>query len=65
MTLQELKKKVLTLIEESKSNLYETDDPDIKAKLPFIINEILYELSRYKKFPHIKKKTHLKIKSMI
>lgn len=54
MTLQELKKKVLTLIEESKSNLYETDDPDIKVKLPFIINEILYELSRYKKIPAYK-----------
>lgn len=54
MTLQELKKKVLTLIEESKSNLYETDDPDINAKLPFVINEILYELSRYKKIPAYK-----------
>ena len=55
MTLKELKKKVLTLIEASKSGvLSETDDPDIKAKLPFVINEILFELARYKKIPAYK-----------
>lgn len=52
MTLQEMKEKILTLIEEADStNPYLTKDPDIEAKLNFVINQIMYELSRVKKIP--------------
>ena len=50
MTLGELKKKTLSLIEEidmEEENL--TSDPDIAAKLPYVINQILHELARFKK----------------
>lgn len=52
MTLGEMKKKVLALIEELnlESESF-TDDPDIEAKLNYVINQIQYELSRVKKIP--------------
>lgn len=52
MTLLELKKKVLALIEElnSDSELL-TDDPDISAKINEVINQVMYELARIKKIP--------------
>lgn len=52
MTLTEMKKKVLKLIEEinEESNLL-TDDPDISAKINEVINQIQNELSRIKKIP--------------
>lgn len=52
MTLKEMKKKVLSLIEEiddAQESL--TNDPDIEAKLNYVINQIQYELSRVKKIP--------------
>lgn len=52
MTLEQMKKKVLALIEEiddEQASL--TNDPDIEAKLPYVINQIQYELSRVKKIP--------------
>jgi hypothetical protein len=50
MTLEEMKKKVLGLIEElnPKSDLL-TDDPDIATKINAVINQIQYELARMKK----------------
>lgn len=52
MTLGELKKKTLALIEEiNTSETSLTDDPDIAAKLPYVINQILHELARFKKIP--------------
>ena len=52
MTLGELKKKTLSLIEEINTNETSlTDDPDIAAKLPYVINQVLYELARFKKIP--------------
>ncbi len=52
MTLQEMKKKVLGLIEELNPN-HEllTDDPDISTKINDVINQILFELARIKKIP--------------
>ena len=52
MTLKEMKKKVLRLIEEinpSASAL--TDDPDIAAKINDVINQIQNEITRIKKIP--------------
>ena len=52
MTLTEMKRKVLSLIEElNPLSEYLTDDPDIQAKINEVINQILYELSRFKKIP--------------
>ncbi len=52
MTLTEMKKKVLGLIEElNPLSEYLTDDPDIQAKINDVINQILYELARFKKIP--------------
>ena len=52
MTLGELKEKVLTLIEESNSEIAtQTDDPDIAAKLIHVINQIMFEVARFKKIP--------------
>lgn len=50
MTLLEMKKKVLRLIEEinDKSALL-TDDPDIANKINDVINQIQNELARIKK----------------
>lgn len=52
MTLLEMKKQVLALIEEinPKSDLL-TDDPDIAAKINYVINQIQNELARIKKIP--------------
>jgi len=52
MTLTEMKKKVLRLIEEinPKSELL-TDDPDIANKINDVINQIQNELARIKKIP--------------
>ena len=52
MTLQEMKKKVLGLIEElnPKSELL-TDDPDISTKINDVINQIMFEMVRMKKIP--------------
>lgn len=52
MTLGDIKKKTLSLIEEidnSEANL--TRDPDIAAKLNYVINQVQNELSRVKKIP--------------
>ena len=52
MTLGDLKKKTLALIEEINPDATSlTDDPDIEAKLPYVINQILHELARFKKIP--------------
>lgn len=52
MTLKEMQKKVLALIEEvSTSENKLTDDPDIEAKLNDVINQINIELSRMKRIP--------------
>ena len=52
MTLKEMKMKVLSLIEEIDDKQPAlTSDPDIKSKLPYVINQIQNELSRIKKIP--------------
>ena len=52
MTLLEMKKKVLALIEElNPDSELLTDDPDIQAKINEVINQIMYELARIKKIP--------------
>lgn len=44
--------KVLVLIEEAKAGAnYDTEDPDIKAKLHDVTNQVMYELARMKKIP--------------
>jgi hypothetical protein len=52
MTLLDMKKKVLTLVEElaPESELL-TDDPDIAAKINDVINQVMFELARLKKIP--------------
>lgn len=50
MTLLEMKKKVLSLIEELNPNSeLLTDDPDIAAKINEVMNQIMFELVRIKK----------------
>ena len=52
MTLEEMKKKVFSMIEElDPFSEYLTDDPDIQAKINEVINQIMFELVRYKKLP--------------
>jgi hypothetical protein len=52
MTLNEMKKKVLGLIEELNPNSKVlTDDPDIATKINDVTNQIMYELARMKKIP--------------
>jgi hypothetical protein len=52
MTLGEMKKKVLGLIEElNPSSEYLTDDPDISTKINDVTNQIMFELARMKKIP--------------
>lgn len=52
MTLKEMKKKVLQLIEEiDENNEKLTSDPDIAAKLNSVINQVQFELARMKKIP--------------
>jgi hypothetical protein len=52
MTLYDVKKKVLQLIEEiddTQASL--TSDPDIEAKMNGVINQVQFELARMKKIP--------------
>lgn len=50
MTLKELKRDVLALIEELNADSeYLTDDPDIQAKINSVINQVQLELCRMKK----------------
>ena len=52
MTLLEIKKKILSLIEEIDLKTDSlTNDPDIEQKLNYVINQIQYELARFKKIP--------------
>ena len=52
MTLTELKKKVLGMIEEVSPNRPElTEDPDIATKFNDVTNQVMYELARLKKIP--------------
>lgn len=52
MTLKEMKKKYLALIEELNPLSDQlTDDPDIRAKQNEVINQIMFELARMKKIP--------------
>lgn len=52
MTLLEIKKKVLGLIEElNPDSELLTDDPDIATKINDVINQIMFELVRIKKIP--------------
>lgn len=52
MTLLEMKKKVLGLIEElNPDSTLLTDDPDIATKINEVINQIMFELVRIKKMP--------------
>lgn len=50
MTLLEMKKKVLGLIEELNPNSeLLTDDPDIATKINDVINQVMFELARMRK----------------
>lgn len=52
MTLAEMKRKVLGLIEElNPDNEQLTDDPDIATKMNDVVNQIMFELVRLKKLP--------------
>lgn len=51
MTLLEMKKKVLQLIEEIDDSAKLTSDPDIAAKLNSVINQVQFEFARMKKIP--------------
>lgn len=52
MTLLEMKKKVLGMIEEiNPDSELLTDDPDIAAKINEVTNQIQFELARMKKIP--------------
>lgn len=52
MTLLEMKKKVLGLIEElNPDSALLTDDPDIATKINDVINQVMFEIARLKKIP--------------
>lgn len=52
MTLLEMKKKVLAMIEElNPDSELLTDDPDIATKINAVINQVMFELARLKKIP--------------
>lgn len=52
MTLLEMKKKVLGMIEElNPDHELLTDDPDISTKINEVINQVMFELVRIKKIP--------------
>lgn len=52
MTLEEMKQKVYSLIEEYDEDADElTNDPDFSAKINSVINQIQNELARHKKIP--------------
>lgn len=51
-TLREVIKRVLALIEElNKDSELLTDDPDIAAKIRYVIDQVQHELARLKKIP--------------
>ena len=52
MKLSDVKKQILALIEElNPTSQYLTDDPDIQAKIDYVIDQIQTELARLKKLP--------------
>lgn len=52
MTLETMKKKYLSLIEEVNPDSEQlTDDPDIAAKQNETVNQVMFEMARYKKIP--------------
>lgn len=52
MTLEEMKKKVLGMIEEvSPNNENLTEDPDIATKFNDVTNQVMFEIARMKKIP--------------
>ena len=52
MTLLEMKKKVLGMIEEvNPESEVLTDDPDIAAKINEVTNQVMFELARIRKIP--------------
>lgn len=52
MKLEEMKKKVLGMIEElNPDSAMLTDDPDISAKMEDVITQVMFELARIKKIP--------------
>ena len=52
MTLYDEKVKVFRLIEEANPDSeYLTDDPDLAAKVNDVMNQVMFELARYKKIP--------------
>lgn len=52
MNYIDMKKKVLSLIEEiSPNNENLTDDPDIASKYEYVLTQIMFELARVKKIP--------------
>jgi hypothetical protein len=52
MTLKEMKKKVLGMIEElNPNNALLTDDVDISTKINDVINQVMFEVARMKKMP--------------
>lgn len=55
MTLEEMKKKTLRLIEEISNNTNLTEDLDIANKINDVINQVMFELCRYKKLPAYEK----------
>lgn len=52
MTLEEMKKKYLGLIEELNPESEQlTDDPDIAAKQNEVVNQVMFKMARFKKIP--------------
>lgn len=52
MNLKEMKMKVLSLIEEVNADSeWLTEDPDIAAKINEVINQVMFEMARFKKIP--------------
>ena len=52
ITLRDEKEKVLAMIEElDKDSEYLTEDPDIRAKINHVFNQVMFELARHKKIP--------------
>lgn len=59
MKLEDVKKQILALIEElNPDSELLTDDPDISAKINYVINQIQFELARLKK---ISKNVEIKV----
>ena len=52
MTLEEMKQKIYSMIEEYNEDADElTEDEDLAAKMNTVINQVQYELARIKKIP--------------